>query len=111
MVRSIPAAQQRETRGPIVSRASIPLALDAVTACRVTVQGRDEAEQTAVRAVSEHVTASFHRVAGAHVLARDAVAEDSRRRRGFESPDRRAASFVLDVEIDDRVRGNEDDLL
>src|SRR6185503_2409580 len=90
---------------------SVPLALDAVPARGVAVHRRDEAEQATVRAVSKLMTARFDGVAGADVVAPDAVAVDSRRRRGLERPQGRLALAVLDVEIHDRVRRDEDDLL
>src|SRR5262245_51833740 len=92
-------------------RRSVPLALDAVPACGVAVQRRDEAEQAAVGAVSELMATRFDQVAGADVLAADAVAEDSGRCRRLERPDGRLAFVVLYVEVDERVRGDEDDLL
>src|SRR5262245_32421502 len=90
---------------------SVPLVLDAVAARGVAAQRRDEAEQATVRAVAKLMATRFDPVTDADVIAPNTVAEDAGRCRRFEGPDRRLAFGVLDVEIDERVRRDEDDLL
>src|SRR5918993_2937388 len=90
---------------------SIPVLLDAVATRLIAVHRRDESEQTAVAAVSEQVATDFDEVADANIFGLDAVVQDGLSSRRFQSPQRRFAFLVLDLDIDPRVRINVMDLL
>src|SRR6266478_5031011 len=84
--------------------AAVPISLDAIAACGVTMHRRHITEKTAIGAVFEQMASHFDTVARLQVLALDAHALESPVTCGFHGPGCRLAFLVLDLDVEPGMR-------